>query len=536
MKLRGLQAAVLLGLLAGRAPGQEEAAGRGAFTVGDGGRLNFQARDLEVSEALAQLRQLLHKNIVVSPQVTQRFTGDLYGVTLEEALDAICRSTGLVYKVEDAYIYVGPAEVETRLFRLSYVRAEDLLPLVQTLLTPRGNAVATRRASSGIAPNESDAGGDAYAAPDALLVTDLPGSLARVAKAVRAMDVRPVQVRIEATILSADLDNDRAVGVDLNVLTGIDFRDVSAVSPGGGDLKPGDIPPALLDREISSAGTALLDAFPQGGLTVGLIKNSVALFIRALQERTNVRVLANPSVMVLNKQRGQVVVGRRDGYLTTTVTETASTQSVEFLETGTRLLFRPFVGHDGYIRLEIHPEDSDGGITANGLPFKETAEVTTNILARDGETVVIGGLFRERTVRTRKRVPGVDKVPLLGPALRSSQEEVRREELIILLTPHVVHPDEESGGPGSGDVLERPITEGGERLARAYVSAALALLAEGNAAGAERLLRAARAIRPELAAVNELRRSIARAQVRPVEDPRVANRVLVRALNGAEER
>ena len=83
-------------------------------------------------------------------------------------------------------------------------------------------------------------------------------------------------------------------------------------------------------------------------------------------------------------------------------TETTSTQTVQFLDTGTRLIFRPYIGDDGYIRMEIHPEDSDGGLqTSANLPFKSTTEVTSNVMVKDGHMIVIGGLFRESSSSTR---------------------------------------------------------------------------------------------------------------------------------------
>src|SRR5205807_1086567 len=96
---------------------------------------------------------------------------------------------------------------------------------------------------------------------------------------------------------------------------------------------------------------------------------------------------------------------RKDGYLTSTVTQTSTVQTVDFLDTGTRLIFRPYIGDDGYIRMEIHPEDSSGGLNDANLPFKVTTEVTSNVMVKDGRTIVIGGLFRESSDIARAQVP-----------------------------------------------------------------------------------------------------------------------------------
>src|SRR4029434_5761145 len=130
-------------------------------------------------------------------------------------------------------------------------------------------------------------------------------------------------------------------------------------------------------------GTSFTDPI-KGGLKVGYLTNSVSIFVAALEQVTDTTILANPKVLALNKQQGEVFVGNEDGYYTTLTTETTTSQSVESLKTGTRLIFRPFIGSDGFIRMEVHPEDSDGSVKANGLPSKSTTEVTSNVLGKDG--------------------------------------------------------------------------------------------------------------------------------------------------------
>jgi hypothetical protein len=198
-------------------------------------------------------------------------------------------------------------------------------------------------------------------------------------------------------------------------------------------------------------------------------------------------VLANPKIITLNKQRGEVLLGRRDGFLTTTVTQTSTTQQVEFLETGTRLIYRPFITNTGLVRLEIHPEDSDGGLNADGLPFKETAEVTTNVMVPDGETVVIGGLFRERDKVTKKRVPVLGSLPLIGGLFRSEDTESVREEIVILLTPHILGPDGRpvARAPAGNGPRRRPVDDGATAAPAAWGPPATATATATAAAAAE---------------------------------------------------
>jgi len=220
------------------------------------------------------------------------------------------------------------------------------------------------------------------------------------------------------------------------------------------------------------------------------IKDHVAVFLRALEQVTDAVVLANPKILALNKQRGQVIVGRRDGYLTTTVTETQAIQTVEFLETGTQLIFRPFIGKDGDIRMELHPEDSIGGLTAANLPFETTTELTTNIQCRDGETILIGGLFREATTDTRSQVPLLGDIPGLGQAFRSKRDTTQWEEVIILLTVRIVKDEDAYAAAGRRQMedierirvgLRRGLMwHGRERLAQAHYQRALEHFADGD--------------------------------------------------------
>ncbi len=101
-------------------------------------------------------------------------------------------------------------------------------------------------------------------------------------------------------------------------------------------------------------------ALPAAGLKYGFINNSVSSFIQALEGVSQVNVLASPRILVLNKQRAEIQLGNRYGYQTLVQTYTSTIQQVSFLNTGTLLRFRPFISHDGMIRMEVHPERSRG--------------------------------------------------------------------------------------------------------------------------------------------------------------------------------
>jgi type II secretory pathway component GspD/PulD (secretin) len=182
-----------------------------------------------------------------------------------------------------------------------------------------------------------------------------------------------------------------------------------------------------------------------------------------LESVTDTTVLANPKILALNKQAGHILIGSEDGYLTTTqISADGAVQQVEFLESGTRLRFRPFVCRDGYIRMEINPEQSKGNVdTTSGfvLPSKDTTQVATNIMVRDGQTIVIGGLFKEDISQTYSQVPVLGDIPIVGALFKQVKDVAIRNELIIMITPHLIeNPDELAGTEQTKEVTK--IVEG----------------------------------------------------------------------------
>ena len=492
-----------------------------AFALGPGDRLDFHARSLDVADVFAELRRLVRRNIVVDPAVSARFTGDLYDLTVDELIAAICRSSGLVARHDAAYVYIEPDRPETRVYELIHARADDVVALVRPLLSPSGQLSATPASQRGIVSSQDEAGGDDYASTDLVIVRDFHSNLEAIDAIVATIDGQPKQVLIEATILSVSLEEGMQFGVEFTALIEQDFADGDFTSTDGTDLIPGGFSGDQLDEGLGNASTNTLGNFLSGGLSIGYLNDGVAVFVRALQAQTDATVLANPRVVTLNKQRGEVLLGRRDGYRTTTTTQTSTTENIEFLETGTRLIFRPFLMGEGLVRLEIHPEDSNGGLNQDGLPFKETAEVTTNVMVHTGQTVVIGGLFRDKRRTIEKKVPVLGDIPWIGQLFKSQDDLSKREEIIVVLTPRIlgaddvsalaVQPDDPLADPAaaSSDLSHpQPSSLDGERIADAYMSLSVSLIQRGDYGSASLVLSSLGAAQRDRSDVRELRRRV----------------------------
>lgn len=393
--------------------------------------ITIQGEDIrKVLELLSEQGGL---NILASRSVQGSVSATLKGVDIETALDAILKSTGYVWRREGKFIYVGTPQdfasmkraleqIGVRLYRPNYVQAAELQSLITPILTQGvGTTSITTPAGAGIAPDGNSAGGDGFAGQEALLVRDYEAVLAQIDEIFEQVDRRPTQVAIEAMILSVRLNDSNKIGVDFSLLRDQGTIHITSGSP------------------VNDLAQIKVD---DGGLKVGFLDSSLGMFLDALETIGDTNVIATPKLMCLNKHRAEILIGSQLGYVSTTQTETSTTQSVEFLEVGTQLRLRPFISSDGMIRMEVHPELSTGEVNIEGnftLPNKQLTQVTTNIMVQDGSTVVIGGLLRDELVTSGTQIPLFGSMPLLGPLFRHRNEDLKREEIVVLITPRIVY-------------------------------------------------------------------------------------------------
>ena len=397
-------------------------------------RLSINIQNADIREVLDLLGQQGNLNILTSSQVQGSVSATLSDVDLNSALDAILKSAGLTARREGSFIFVGTNQdfqsmersmdrVSTRVYRPNYVQAAELEALIVPVLTQGipgvGVVSVTTPSEIGIQSDDTTAGGDTYAGTDAVVVRDFEAVLAEIDQLVAEIDVRPTQVQIEAMILSVELSDEFKFGVSFEVL-----RQFPHLRFGWGTPE------------------STLNNFKyDGGVKVAFLDDTLGAFVDALETVGDTDVIGTPRLLVVNKHRAEIQVGESRGYVSTTQTETARTQSVEFLELGILLRIRPFISSDGIIRMEVHPEISDGDVDVKEgftLPNKQVTQVTTNVMVHDGCTVVIGGLLKEELNIDRTQIPLLGSLPVIGVLFRTKTEVMKRRELIILLTPHIV--------------------------------------------------------------------------------------------------
>ena len=435
-------------------------------TVSEHGTVTLAAQGIEITKLLELLSIKSRMNIVASEKVKALVSVSLYDVPIDEALDALLTVNGFVWERQGPFVLVYTrAEKEAmdkakmkrdpRVFTLQFLSPDDALTLVKPLLSEGGTAVSLGKVKDNFEPTTADGGSDTYAFATRVLVNDFPDVIEKAAKVLTDADVQPQQVRVEATILVTDVNEEDAFGLDISLVGKIDFSQVT-----GGPMAAFN---GLKSNSLNSNGTypdpvpasaSTASLFPtteaDPTLKMGVLANDVAVFLQMLDQVKNTTVLARPSVTVLNRQKAQVNIGAKVGYLSTTQTQTSTTQEVQYIDTGIKLTFRAFISPDGMVRMELNPsivnaeyknvKSVTGGTGAGTgdvqIPNQTTQELRTNVRVKSGQTIVLGGLFREDSVSTNRQVPVLGDI---APGAFSGQaDRTVRQEVIFLVTPTIV--------------------------------------------------------------------------------------------------
>lgn len=382
------------------------------YSMGNEELIDLRLKNADLVDVVKMLAEKGKYNIVAGPEVKGRVTLDLHGVTVQDSLDAALRINGFGYEKQGGLIFIRPlSQEETKepssqlstahpliisSYKVNYSDASEVVTILKESISKYGKINFNR--SNNI-----------------IVVEDTEEKLKKIENILKELDVTPKQVLIEAKILEIRLSNDLQLGVDWSQI-----------------FKSGDASFTLQGANFSH--------LPSAG-TPGLFFNSVSprfnLFLDALQQKGNLKTLATPKLVALDNKEAQIIIGGRLGYRVTTTSNQITTESVEFLNIGTMLKITPRIGNDGNILLKIYPKISDGVIT-QGLPSETTTEVTTSVIVKDGESLFIGGLIRDRKEKTDSQIPFIGNIPIIGSLFKRNTDSITRTETIIVLTPHIV--------------------------------------------------------------------------------------------------
>jgi type IV pilus assembly protein PilQ len=428
----------------------------------EGSRVTFNFQDIPVRSVLQLIADVSDLNIVVADNVSGNLTLRLTNVPWDQALDIVLDARNLDKRENGNVIWIAPTEdiaareqallqafqdrkelepLATALISVSYASAEDLQVLITEasegdqgdtgLLSDRGSVTIDSRTNT-------------------LLITDTPDRIEAIQKLVLDLD-RPVkQVQIESRIVIANSEFAHELGVRFGVTAwhiGSNIAAIAGDGPGA-DL----VNPAIDPRDD---GGIDLPGFPQrynvnlpagsqnaGKIGLSFLSGNVLLDLElsALEAEGEGEIISTPRIVTANQHEAFIQQGVEIPY---EQAASSGATAVQFKEAVLELRVTPLITPDNRVQLELEiKQDSVGEIFQTGrggsVPSIDTRELSTSVLVRNGETVVLGGIFQDARSRNEDRIPYLSSIPGIGNLFKRRANETQKRELLVFVTPTIV--------------------------------------------------------------------------------------------------
>lgn len=436
---------------------------------------SFSLRDADLREVLMAIAKQTTFNIVADPDVQGKVTLDLKNVTLAEALDTLTDLLDLTYKVRQNLIRVSRLVPETRIFSLQYVSLKRTgssstsaqIGAAGVGVTGTPGAVASAGAVGAGATGSSggvggttgqttvttstdtdlwkdiESGVGKLISPAGkmvvdkqggnILVTDLPKFLERIAGFLESVEGSVQrQVLIEAKVIEVTLTGEYRFGLDW-----------------GGIAKAG----ALKGASTASTGRILGQRLAPDtkGFQLGVTSTDFAALLDVLSKQGEINVLSSPKLATLNNQTAVIRAGTDEVFFETRIQETPSLTGTQTSRTvtprtvtiGVVLGITPQISSDGTVVLHVRPTVTEKRGEAKSslgdtFPILDVREADMIVRAREGQVIVIGGLMQEKKSDDESKIPILGDLPGIGRLFRSTTQERRKTELVVLLSPTVM--------------------------------------------------------------------------------------------------
>ncbi|HKE62617.1 MAG TPA: type IV pilus secretin PilQ [Nitrospira sp.] len=415
-----------------------------------GRRISLDFQQADISNVLRLIAEVSGFNIVIGEGVKSKVTMKLVSVPWDQALDMILKMNGLgkikqgsilwidslsnIAKQEDEEARAKDAKVKAeelvdRVFYVRNIQAQELMTSLKQNLSPRG----LMQFSQGT---------------NALVVRDTETKMAILKQLIEGLDLQVPQVQIEARIVQADTVYARGLGIQWGVKNS-DFGPNSfsfagnitgpfaPVAGTGATTIPRDF---LVNLPAQVAG---LPAVPGIGYSFGKLTDGFALDLRlsAGELLGLAKVIAAPKITTLDKREAKISQGESIPFQTTSLQGTQTT----FVDANLELNVTPQITSRDpkevgkLIMMRVRATRNAVGARSNPAgPSIDRREANTQVLVRDGETMVIGGVFIDTQNNNVQGVPYLSRIPVLGWLFKNKNESVSKQELLIFLTPTIV--------------------------------------------------------------------------------------------------
>ncbi|WP_296403291.1 type IV pilus secretin PilQ [Psychrobacter sp.] len=446
--------------------------------------ISVDFQNVEVRSALYLLSQFMETNIVASDAVTGTIMLNLTNVPADQALDIILSSKHLGKQIDGNVILVAPlAELAKRQDNQWKTRQQSMamVPLHNEYIRlnyAKASAVydLILKASSDNNPNtsktfiqQSSVSEDAHAISTTLLsdrgviavdtrtntliIKDTATSLDNIRALIAKIDIPVQQVMIEAKIVSATDNFSKELGVKWGILSnGVANNDALLV--GGSDQTLADLKKFSLrntsfkgksisypDYAVSRPDNLNVDlgiANPAGSIAFGILSMSdlmIDLELSAMQAEGRGEVISTPKILTLDKQTASVSSGTKIPYQSESEGGGTTTQFEEALLS---LEVTPNITPDGQISLQLNIENGRPNPVSNGVILIDTDRLSTNVTVANGQTIVLGGIYRNQIFNNVEKVPFFGDLPYLGRLFKKDKRRNDKQELLIFVTPTLI--------------------------------------------------------------------------------------------------
>lgn len=414
----------------------------------NGDRFSMEFRAADVKDVLRAIGQERRLNLVVSDDISGKLTLSFQQVTLAEAFEAILKMENLVKVQEGAITRViqspftdGEGQLVTRMVAIQFAIAKELSEPIKGLLSKKGSLSADARTNT-------------------LIVRDVPESVERIAEIIKQLDSKTPQVMIEARIVEATTNFARELGVQWGgAYTELNGRRLTTVHGGLTKEKSTDTFAQALTGGIGLSGGPFAVNLPAGvgpgkggalGISFGNIADTVRLDLQlsALEDAGKGRILSTPRILTLDNKEALISSGTEILVPTTTIVTAGSATGggsvnaptgVQTINAKLELRVTPHVtpNQDIVMYVRADKKDPDFSREVQGIPPLTTRTAETHLWVKDGETVVIGGIYTKSTSVSENGVPWLSKIPLLGWLFKHRSTLEDQNELLVFITPTI---------------------------------------------------------------------------------------------------
>lgn len=418
---------------------------------------SLEFRDADLKDVLRALGQESGLNVIIAEEVNGRLTLSFHRVHLREAFDAILKINNLISFQDGTIVRVvkspfaeGENNLTTEIIPINFGHANESAATVKELLSKQGSVAIDSRTNS-------------------LVVHDLPDNVAKIVSIVKRLDGRTPQVLIEARIVEAGTNFTRELGIQW----GGNFTNQTnrgAYQLTGATNNPGgsSITPLPLTGGLGLSGNNFVVNLPatiaQGaggalGFTFGNVASTRQLDIQlsAMEDSGQGRILSNPRVLTMDNKEARissgteifiqtaVLSGTSTSGTTTgivsggTTTGTTGVNGVTKIDAKLELVVTPHITPDNRVVMHVRADkkEPDYNRQVQNIPPLTTRTAETDLLVRDGETIVIGGIYTRNESLGTRGIPFLSRIPILGWLFKKETKVDNQSELMVFITPTI---------------------------------------------------------------------------------------------------